>query len=62
MTYDTTFGHDINLNPGRVTPCVRVLFIVDRIRWPFIRPQVFLALQNATNAKAWPIVEAFNVE
>ncbi len=21
MTYDTTFGHDINLNPGRVTPC-----------------------------------------
>ncbi len=22
MTYDTTFGHDINLNPGRVTPCV----------------------------------------
>ncbi len=20
MTYDTTFGHDINLNPGRVTP------------------------------------------
>ncbi len=22
MTYDTTFGHDINLNPGRVTPCL----------------------------------------